>query len=87
MKMDFIGRWPCGLRFNLDLPLGGVTVGIVRGTPSTLHSPADRPQRCARHGGETQGRLFGSCSLDNDSISRPATPRCSTIGAAASFIA
>jgi AraC-like DNA-binding protein len=37
MEMDFIDRSPNGLRFVLDfMPLGGVSAGTVRGTPSSF---------------------------------------------------
>jgi AraC-like DNA-binding protein len=37
MEMDFIDHSTDGLRFFLDfMPLGGVTAGIVRGTPSSF---------------------------------------------------
>ena len=43
MEMEFIDRAPGRLRFMLDfLPLGGVSVGIVCGTPSTfIRRPVD----------------------------------------------
>jgi AraC-like DNA-binding protein len=37
MDMEFIDRSPDGLRFTVEfMPLGGVSAGIVRGTPSTF---------------------------------------------------
>jgi hypothetical protein len=51
--------------------------GIVRGTPPTfIRRPIDR-----------NDAAFGSCNPRSASISRSATPLCSTIGAAANSIA